>query len=183
MRVAGPTLRQPSAFTLMELMVVIALMAILSAAIVPEMRGSFEDAVLRASARQMIDLCNVANSRAVALGQIHRIRYDRSSRHLIVETHPQRESRSATFRPVRDLQGSSARLDPRINLSIRTGISSPGSVEPFSGPVPDADTITFYPDGTADPAEMDLSDRGGGRLGLKLNPVTARIQKLGRPRG
>ena len=37
------------------------------------------------------------------------------------------------------------------------------------------DTISFYPDGTADAAIILLQDRGGFRLGLKLNPITARV--------
>lgn len=166
----------------MELMVVIALVAIVSAAIVPEMRGSFEDAVLRSSARQMIDVCNVANSRAVALGQIHRVRYDRSTRRLMIESHSQRDSRSAKFRPVRDVPAGSSKVDSRISLSIRTGLTPDSSTESAQSVPAEADTITFFPDGTADSAEIEFTDRVGGQLGLKLNPVTARIRKLGRSR-
>ena len=37
------------------------------------------------------------------------------------------------------------------------------------------DAISFYPDGTADAAMIILQDRAGFRLGLKLNPITARV--------
>ena len=43
-------------------------------------------------------------------------------------------------------------------------------------------TIELYSDGTADQAEILLQDREGFRLGLRINPITARVQiiELGR---
>ncbi|MCW5558936.1 MAG: GspH/FimT family pseudopilin [Verrucomicrobiae bacterium] len=178
-------LRRCTAFTLMELMVVLALIAILSAAIVPEMKGSFEDAVLRSSARQVVDVCTLANSRAVSLGQIHRVRLDRRSSQWLLEAQPQRASRAAPFQPVRDLAGSTGKVDPRIRLEVRPGDSSSGP-EASAADAADLsatpDTIAFYPDGRADPAEIQLSDRSGATLRLRLNPVTARLRILDRPK-
>jgi predicted secreted protein len=37
------------------------------------------------------------------------------------------------------------------------------------------DAISFYPDGTADAAEIQLRDRDGFQLLLQLNPVTGRV--------
>lgn len=173
-----PPLDRCPAFTLMELMVVLALIAILSAAIVPEMRGSFEDAVLRASARNVVDVCSLANSRAVSLGQTHRVRFDRSAGQFLLEAQPRRGSRATPFRPVRDLTGNAGKVDQRIRLEIRPGESAPGLP---ASPAP-PDTIAFYPDGTADSAEIQLSDRSGVMLALRLNPVTARLRVLDRPR-
>lgn len=39
-------------------------------------------------------------------------------------------------------------------------------------------TITLYPDGTADAVEIVLRDREGFRLGLRINPITARVQSI-----
>jgi Tfp pilus assembly protein FimT len=164
----------------MELMVVLTLVAILSVAIVPEMKGGFEDAVLKASARQVIDLCNLANSRAVALGQVHRVRYVRSSRQWIVELQTSRSPRGGSFSPVRELQGSNTRGDPRIQLHIRTGAPSSEAAELGNEPAPTAEGIAFYPDGTSDTAVIELTDRAGVKLELRLNPVTARFRKVER---
>lgn len=164
----------------MELMIVLTLIGILSAAIVPEMKGSFEDAVLKASARQVIDLCTLANSRAVALGQVHRVRYVQSSRQWIVELQTSPNPRARSFRPVRELQGSDTRVDPRIQLNIRAGAPSAEAAELGSPPAPADDAIAFYPDGTADSAVIELTDRAGVKLGLRLNPVTARFRKVER---
>ncbi len=163
-------------------MVVLALIAILSAAIVPEMKGSFADALLRASARKVVDVCSLANSRAVSLGQTHRVRFDRSSGQFLLEAQPRRSSRAAPFQPVRDLTGNAGKVDQRINLEIRPSDSASG-LEVSSAPLPAApDTIAFYPDGTADSAEIQLSDRSGVTLALRLNPVTARLRVLDRPK-
>jgi hypothetical protein len=42
--------------------------------------------------------------------------------------------------------------------------------------------ILFNPDGTADAREIRLRDRDGFRLGLRINPVTARIHIVELPR-
>jgi type II secretion system protein H len=58
-----------SAFTLVELVVVLTVIAVLSAMILPEMRGSLEETLLRATARRLIGACNVASSRAISSGR------------------------------------------------------------------------------------------------------------------
>src|SRR5437762_12722038 len=47
-------------FTLIELMVVIVLGAIMAAAIIPEMKGTYEDALLRAASREWVGVCSIA---------------------------------------------------------------------------------------------------------------------------
>src|SRR5258705_12619814 len=72
-------------FSLIELMVVIVLIGIVSAMILPAMKGSYEDVVLRSTARKLVDALTLANSRAVSISQAHRVRLDRTSRHYVVE--------------------------------------------------------------------------------------------------
>ena len=38
------------------------------------------------------------------------------------------------------------------------------------------ETIGFYADGTADAREIQLEDRDGFRLVLRINPTTARVR-------
>jgi type II secretory pathway pseudopilin PulG len=176
-----------TAFTLIELVVVLGLIAILSAMILPEMRGTFEDSVLRASGRQFIDVFGLANSRAISLQQTHRVRLDRTGHRYVLERQPGRPSRNAAFVPVNDLSGAEGSIDARISFDLRPPTPAPSAGRGPSGD-PDrpvsagGNAIHFYPDGTADAAELTLRDRAGFGLGLKLNPVTSRVQLTESPR-
>ncbi len=170
-----------TAFTLIELVVVLAMIAILSAVIIPEMRGSFEDSLLRASGRQFIDVFSLANSRAVSVSQTHRVRLDLAAGKYYLERQTGRSSRTATFTPVHDVSGGEGTIDPRITFELRPRAADPTAPGPMSsrGDAPSTrgvEAITFFPDGTADAAELILRDRAGFRLALRVSAVTARVQ-------
>lgn len=58
-----------------------------------------------------------------------------------------------------------------------TSAAGPGDVE--RGP---PQSVSFYPDGTADRAEIELKDVDGYGLVLRVNPVTSRVRVLERRR-
>ena len=177
--------RRHGAFTLIELMVVVVIIGIVTAVMVPEMRGSYQDALLRSSSRKLMDVFNLAYSRAVSLNQVQRVRLDRSTGRYSIECRSAGGRGGTEFRKVRDLPGGEGVLDPRITLALRKTGDDPGPGagdgdlrgpdEASAEPAP-ADAITFYPDGTAEGAEVLLTDRVGFRRGLKINPVTARVR-------
>ena len=117
-------------FTLMELMVVILLISILSAVLVPEMRGTFEEALLRSSARQLVGACGVAYGRAVAEGRPHRLRFDPATGKFKVG----RSSADGAGTPSNvDLSGGTGSIDPRVSVQLRPGANvSPAAVETIS---------------------------------------------------
>jgi prepilin-type N-terminal cleavage/methylation domain-containing protein len=171
-------LRFPSqrAFTLVEMMVVIVLIAILAAAIIPQMAGSFGDALLRSSGRDLVNVFDLASSRAVSLDQRCRVRLDPQSGQYTVE----REIHDGTrldFVPLKDVSGAEGKVDSRIAIEITLpGENASEDNSGFNPPEQNSpDTISFYPDGTADAAEIRLRDRDGFQLRLQLNPVTARV--------
>ena len=43
-------------------------------------------------------------------------------------------------------------------------------------PIVPEEAVTFYPDGTADARQIELADRDGFRLALRINPITSRVQ-------
>jgi prepilin-type N-terminal cleavage/methylation domain-containing protein len=171
------------AFTLIELTVVILLIAIMSAAIIPAMRGTYQDALLRSTSRDLVNSLGIAYSRAVSLNQLHRIRFDtRTGRYLIERRDPAgvREE----FLPIKDIPGCEGTLDARISLLIHkqgdeaSDASSQPANLPAGGDQAMAETdstVSFYPDGTADAVELELRDRDGFRLALQINPTTARV--------
>ena len=185
------------AFTLIELMVVLVLIGIMTAVLIPEMRGSYEDALLRSSSREIINVCHLTYSRAVSLNQVHRLQLDEHTGKYFVEKRVRETDQGGDFVRVQDVSGLEGELDKRITIQIRdpgeepSPSSSPSPSPDGSAPLPaepgpqlsDSNAgILFNPDGTADAREIRLRDRDGFRLGLRINPVTARIHIVELPR-
>jgi prepilin-type N-terminal cleavage/methylation domain-containing protein len=193
------------AFTLIELMVVLVLIGILTAVMIPEMRGTYEDAMLRSTGRELINVCHLAYSQAVSLNQVHRIKLDERTGKYFVEKRIRETELGGDFEPLKDIPGSQGELDTRIKIQIHSVSEEPGVAPagdesggvPAPEPAPAADAassqtsltpaeinegIAFYPDGTADAREIVLRDREGFRLGLRISAVTARIQIVELPR-
>ncbi len=176
-----------SGFTLLELMVVIVLVGIMTAMILPDMRGTYEDALLRSTSRKLVSALQLANTRAITVSRPHRLRLDqRVGRYFI-------EARDGTqgFRPARDLSNNEGELDRRIAIEIIKQVQEANVEENASrDPLPagrqkqtmDRETISFYPDGTAESCQVQLRDRQGFRLGLRVNALTARVQVVQLPR-
>jgi len=172
-------------FTLIELVVVLAIIGVLTAMLIPEMRGSYEDALLRSSARNLISVFDLAYSRAVSLNQVHRVRLDRLSGRYFIDGRSRGGETLNGFVPLGDLSGAEGALDHRISLQVQRPREEPadgsnlenlaGTEDDSTMAVPD-DAIAFYPDGTADPLEILLRDRAGFQLILRVNPITARVQ-------
>jgi type II secretion system protein H len=167
-------------FTLMELMLVLTLIAIMAAMIVPEMKGSMEDALLRSSARKVVDVFNLTYSRAVSFNQLHRVILDQSTGKFRVERKIADSPNQSDFEPIKDLNGFEGQIDPRIAIEIRATQAQP-SDEQMPEDEPKSffrDGINFYADGTADGCEILLRDRMGVEVVLQLNPITANIHML-----
>lgn len=182
MRFTGHSQRLRRAFTLMEMMVVVLLIAVLTALIVPEMKGTFEDALLRSTSRKLLDAFALASSRAITLNQDCRVKLDLAEGRFVVERRVMVAGRES-FVPLKDVDGSEGKLDKRIAIQftpseeLTAGDDSQAApAEPVAGAA-NADSensVAFYSDGTADLAEIQLRDRSGFLLKLRLNPVTAR---------
>jgi type II secretion system protein H len=169
-------------FTLIELMVVIVLISIMTAMIIPEMKGTFEEALLHSTARELVNAFNLGYSQAVTLNQIHRVRLDRKNGRYFVEK--KAEEKGSGFIPVGDLSGGEGKLDTRISIEIRRAEETPAAAPEPEAPLVSQDDsrirnvdepVVFYPDGTADSGEIRLRDREGFRLALRINPITARV--------
>jgi len=205
MRVDPPSGRVASGFTLIELIVVIVLMGIMAALIVPEMRGTYADAVLRSGSRELANVCSIASSRAVSFNQVHRVHVDPATRRFRVERRVRGPDRVPTFVPLRDVSGSEGTLGGSVSVRIQPASepteaasdeadpgldsgrgSGPGRMANDTvgdpGEQASSQSLSFYPDGTADRGEIVLRDPEGFGLVLRINPVTARVRVLDLPR-
>ena len=171
-------------FTLIEMMVVIVLIGIMTAMIIPEMKGTYEDALLRSTSRELINVFNAAYSHAVSVNQVLRVRLDRKSGRYSIEKRVREAGRESNFVPTHDVSGGEGELDTRISIEIRkSGDGSANASGERSAQVREDNSrvqerdegITFYPDGTAEAGEIVLRDRDGFRIALRINPVTARV--------
>ena len=176
MRLENSNLKSLRAFTLIEMVVVVVLIAVMAAMIIPEMKGSFDDALLRSTSRDLINVFDLASSRAVSLNQSCRVELDTQSGRYFVE----REIRGGVqenYVPLKDVSGAEGKLDSRIAVEM----SPPDEASPDNPPdnsAPEAvspSAISFYPDGTADAMEIRLRDQAGFQMVLRLNPITARV--------
>jgi type II secretion system protein H len=167
-------------FTLVELMVVIVIIGITSAVIVSEMGGSFEAELLHSTAHKIIDACDAASHRAIAVHQPQLLRIDPTSGHFaIAPKNPELEQEDTGI----DMAGAFGELDTRIALAIREPkTDDEESDEPTTGEQREqsaqAGVITFFPDGTADAREFFLRDRAGVEMVLRINPITGRVRIL-----
>ena len=183
--------KRQRAFTLVELMVVCVLLVILTAVILPEMRGSFQDSLLRATGRKLMDSFDLAYSHAVSRDEVDRVLLDdRDGKYVIeqrVETHGQQD-----FKALTDIPGAEGTLDNRITFEVKNTLeeSTNQTMETVSDDTathdqstPEVDnSISFYPDGTADDREVVLRDQQGFGLALRVNPITARVKIVELPR-
>lgn len=185
MRIDRPSHRARSGFSLVELMVVLVLIAILTAMILPEMRGTFEGELLRSTSRELVRGLSLAHSQSVTLNQRHRLIIDRSKNQYRVERYARSRDEGVGYVPVRGISGTQGELSDRIKIEIqpvgddalddrRNSIEDQSTARQESdGPNP---IVEFRPDGTADAVEIQLWDRMGFGLGLRVSPITSRVQ-------
>jgi prepilin-type N-terminal cleavage/methylation domain-containing protein len=175
------TSSKSSGFTLIELLIVCLLIALFAALIIPNMRGTFEDALLRSSGRNLIDVMNLTYSRSVSLNQLHRLRFDKYTGHYVIEKQVGDGQEDSDFEPATEIAGFSGQVDSHISIELQKSEivqSEDADAEPDEPADTPSDVICFYPDGTADARDILLRDRMGFRLALQVNPNTARVNVL-----
>src|SRR6185369_17540172 len=100
MKVRANLVGSQSGFTLTELVVVLVIMGIMAAMVIPQMQGSYEDALLRSSSRKIISALGLAYAQTVSKNQIHRVRLEMGPSATATSTTSTSTSTTATRRYV-----------------------------------------------------------------------------------
>jgi type II secretion system protein H len=158
-------------FTLLELMIVIILIGVVTAVVLPEMRGTYEDMLLRSTSRKILDLSALASSRAVTTGKEQQIKFD--TVHASYDLGEAKSSMDGGFAAEKSFEKGN--WDTRIVLELRRTELEP-SPDDEEKPKNKPDVLSFFSDGTADAKEIRLHDRQGVGITLKMNATTARFR-------
>jgi len=168
-------------FTLVELMVVIVLIGIMTAVILPGMKGTLEAELLNSTSRQLVSALRNASNQSITLNVPHRVRFDSSRSKFMIERRAPIAESETGYLPAK-ISGSSGEMDPRIRIEIheqeleRDENEEYEAAEDETEEQVDLDHIQFNTDGTAQRREIRLRDRMGFGVALQINPITSRIK-------
>lgn len=134
-------------FTLLELLLVLAILGMAAAITVPSVSGTMETARFRQGAAEVRATLALARALAASSGKIREVRFDPQKGEYGIAGH-----------------GGVRRLPEGIRLlSVeRWGAAAEG----------DGASLRFFPDGSADEAKVVVGDSGEGRIAVRVDPLT-----------
>lgn len=167
-------IRHNTGFTLIELIVVLLIMTTMMAVAAPRVAGRSEAAVLRAAASDFQTLASAARAKAVLQQRTISLTIDKQGRSIgLFAILP------ATVDGDQGNEGppsDNAREDQDQEPVSRSRGLSEGLVATIESDTPDANTINFYPDGSADQSTLTISNARDEQLKLSLAAATGRLR-------
>jgi type II secretion system protein H len=154
-------------FTLVEMLVVIAIVAILYFALQPNLAGMLRGSEERTALRQLVGLFNYARIEAVGKGRLVRVVYDPNDVVFWVERQSDPAGDRAAFEPIRVQGRSKVKVPEWLDVSQ---LVAAGQEAHQQGAM-----IYFYPDGRTDGASLVLSDDKGREIVVEVSATTGRV--------
>ena len=168
--------------TLMELLVVLAILGLAASLVLPRFATASSQAALKAGARDVITAIGYARNQAVSEGRSYRLEIDPSSG----------ESRITHFDPEEDpeepyvadvgILGEKLTLPSGVSFSRVAVGEEAGGIEASGSPASSSrsgeTSIQFRPDGTTDQAVIVVTNDDGAELTITLDQFTARVRVL-----
>lgn len=147
-------------FTMIEMVAVLAIMAICLALVAPQLRNWNQGVSLTNAAEQLIDAANFARSQAIVTADTHRLEFDLTSG----AYHVSRIQDGATVRSAGEF-AQDTQLPTSFKLDLRAGGAGASSVE-------------FYANGRTTPATLRVTTTGGDWIEVGCESAAERFHVL-----
>lgn len=172
-----PTRRSNLAFTLLELVLVLAVMTIVVGMVIPRLSSFGRGRAMGNTANQIVSLAQWARAQAVSQGVSYRLNVDATKRTywLTMQT-------GATYENM--LQSLNANQTPttydQVGQDWGQTFTAPDGVNVVCNvpPQPDGTYIEFRPSGRTDPGTLQISDANGGMIEVGCLSATEEFHVL-----
>jgi len=160
-----------AAFTLMEIMVVVAIFGLIAAMAVPSILQMRHEAPMRKAVNDILELCERARAGAVLKGTKTHLVFYLKDREIDLEGGDSNQALTTRLghHPIKSMQ-----LDPSVDIQLLQI-----SLQNCTDVVEPAPTVNFYDNGTCDEMTMVLSCEGQRvMVSLELTTALATIKQL-----
>jgi len=145
-------------FTFIELIFIVAFIAIVAAALIPQFKRSFDSLVLQNFISDLTAFAGYAQAKAVSSGSEVRINIDLPRKRLLIEDHI--VSQDDSDQPLETwAAGKERRIPDSASVDLKGGSGK----------------ITFYPDGSSDKAEFGISGKYDKKYAVSIEQGTGYV--------
>jgi type II secretion system protein H len=133
-----------SAFTLIELILVLLLIAVIAGIVSPTLRGFSAGQKLRDTADRFVTLTRLARAQALATGQVHRVTIDTANNRCVVAAEVGQQ-----LTEISDGMDGAFEIPEGVHIQLKDAQGMPG------------DYVQFYPNGRTQTASLRISMTDG----------------------
>jgi len=171
------------AFTLLEVLLVIAVLVVLAALVAPNIAGRREQAQLEYIASHVSSLLSLARSTAMTTGRRHRCVFDENGSRMWIEHEVDPIEQGGQFEPINanwarfDLAEQDGRC-VMVDLSGLHKLIRAKEIELLDQDLPEDvyDPVEFRPDGRCDGGMIVLAGPSGRQTALELDGLTGQVR-------
>jgi Tfp pilus assembly protein FimT len=166
-----------SALTLFEMILVLALVAILAAITLPELQGPIARQRLKSAAEVIRGAWNNARSDAMMTGEIHLFRYEPDSGNYAVQRWINADTSSSSGPGAGASTASDEPMSLPEEVTFMVGNQTDVRAQYAAAEMQGADTgsapsVMFYPDGSTSTVELEIANKYDTRMRVSMRGLT-----------